>query len=99
VPAPDQKRRQPSSTTRRRDKYRNDSTSAFDRPATAADPTGHARSSPGKPTQRRTRVFGTLTLWRWSTEGNWRWRLEPGELTPELAHTLRAATVGGRAPA
>jgi 4-alpha-glucanotransferase len=27
-----------------------------------------------------------------TAEGNWRWRLEPGQLTPELASRLRAAT-------
>ena len=34
------------------------------------------------------------------TEGNWAWRLEGGELTPELAARLRAATeASGRLPA
>ena len=32
-----------------------------------------------------------------SETGNWRWRLEPGALTPELAARLRAATAEGRA--
>ena len=27
-----------------------------------------------------------------TTSGNWRWRLAPGQLTPELAERLRAAT-------
>ena len=27
-----------------------------------------------------------------TTTGNWRWRLEPGALTPELARRLRALT-------
>ena len=32
-------------------------------------------------------------------EGNWQWRLRPGELTPELAARLRAATAeAGRLP-
>jgi len=32
------------------------------------------------------------------TEGNWRWRLEPGALTPALARRLRAlAEQHGRA--
>jgi 4-alpha-glucanotransferase len=31
-----------------------------------------------------------------TTEGNWRWRLEPGQLTDELAARLRAATVASR---
>jgi 4-alpha-glucanotransferase len=32
-------------------------------------------------------------------ERNWRWRLEPGALTPELAERLRAATAeAGRVP-
>jgi 4-alpha-glucanotransferase len=31
--------------------------------------------------------------------GNWAWRLEPGQLTPELAAELRAATeAAGRLP-
>jgi 4-alpha-glucanotransferase len=32
--------------------------------------------------------------------GNWRWRLQPGQLTPEAAERLRVATIAsGRAPA
>ena len=31
-----------------------------------------------------------------STTGNWRWRLEPGQPTDELARRLRAATAAGR---
>jgi 4-alpha-glucanotransferase len=33
------------------------------------------------------------------TDGNWRWRLEQGQLTPALAARLREATArGGRLP-
>jgi 4-alpha-glucanotransferase len=28
-----------------------------------------------------------------TTSGNWRWRLQPGQLTPDIKQRLRAATV------